>query len=88
MLDRLFAFAMEFILWWHEAGVVFYGRSGPERDDGLRLLAADAVRVVGGWRRARDILRQAPRLNLEAERATRSRIQRGIVLRGGSNGEA
>lgn len=64
--------AVELLVWWSEAGRVFYGRGARDEDDGLRGMVNDAVRALGGWREARRLLdakngrtgpRVAPRLH-------------------------
>ncbi len=51
--DRAAIFAVEFFVWWEEAGRTFYRHD----DDGLKAFAHDAVQVLGGWRHARRVLR-------------------------------
>jgi hypothetical protein len=55
--ERAAVFVAEFLIWWHEAGRMFYSPRCRQRDDGLTLFAQDAVRVLGGWRAARRLLR-------------------------------
>lgn len=84
----LWVFAFEFLTWWHECGDTFYGKRAGDGgvapsgatfqfDEGLRGVALDAVRVLGGWRVARQLLRLA---NVEA-RQDRPRATRAIRIR-------
>lgn len=52
--DRAAIFAAEFFVWWEQAGRVYYTYTD---DDGLKSFAHDAVKVLGGWRAARRLLR-------------------------------
>lgn len=52
---RAAIFVAEFIVWWFQAGRVFYRGN----DDGLEEFARDAVDSAGGWRAARRIIRSA-----------------------------
>lgn len=54
---RAAVFVAEFIVWWHQAGCVYYKGT----DDGLESFARDAVSSAGGWRAAREIIRSAER---------------------------
>jgi len=51
--DRAAVFVVEFLLWWHQSGRVFYHGA----DEGLELFAQDAVTSVGGWANAKRVLR-------------------------------
>jgi hypothetical protein len=65
--DRAAIFALEFLVWWHQAGRQYYG-SG--EDDGIKAFARDAVLAVGGWRQARRLLREldvSTRILIEAK---------------------
>ena len=52
-------FVAEFIVWWHEAGQMYYGWNATEQDEGLIEFAQDAVCAFGGWRAARRALQPA-----------------------------
>lgn len=55
--DRAAVFVVEFLVWWHQSGRVFYRGA----DEGLELFAQDAVTSVGGWANARRVLRSEQR---------------------------
>lgn len=87
----LWAFAYEFLIWWHQAGEVFYGKragfggTSPsgctyQYDEGLRGMAVEAVTVLGGWRIARALIKAQDRI-AEAAQQDRPRPGRGIHLR-------
>lgn len=52
--DRAAAFAAEFFVWWMQAGRTYYAFHD---DSGLKTFARESVRVLGGWRSARRLLR-------------------------------
>jgi hypothetical protein len=51
------AFAVEFLVWWHQAGRCYYGWGARKEDAGLIALVNDAVTAVGGWQAARRVIR-------------------------------
>lgn len=79
----LWALAFEMLVWWHEAGRHFYACEGPERDDGLRGLVADAVRALGGWRAARQwlVLANVKSLGDYVRRTRAARPPRALRIR-------
>lgn len=88
----LFAFAFDFLVWWHEAGDRFYGkRAGDgsisvggctyQYDEGLRSVAVNAVAVLGGWRMARTLLRIAGAHATEFDGHPAARHAREVYLR-------
>lgn len=88
--DALWAFAFDFLGWWHEAGRTYYGRGCVHEDDGLRHAACDAVLVLGGWRVARALLRTLasgalyrPQRGFDpkADLSRREGLVRGIIVR-------
>lgn len=51
--ERAAIFVVEFLVWWYQAGHVYYRGS----DDGLETFARESVKAVGGLGAARRILR-------------------------------
>ena len=68
--DHAAIFAVEFLVWWHQAGRLYYGQG---EDDGIKAFAKEAVLAVGGWRQARRLLRNTDittRILIEAKGVT------------------
>ena len=57
--DRAAIFAAEFLVWWEQAGRVYYSRRAGQSDEGLRGFADEAVRILGGWKAARRTIKSA-----------------------------
>lgn len=51
--DRAVILAAELVVWWRQAGRIYYGRDRVDHDAGLRSFVNDAVETLGGWRAAR-----------------------------------
>jgi hypothetical protein len=69
--DRAAIFAVEFLVWWHQAGRLYYGQG---EDDGIKAFAKEAVLAVGGWRQARRLVR-------DLDNTTRILIEaKGVLL--------
>ena len=52
--DRAAIFAVEFFVWWTQAGRHFYKGT----DDGREAFARESVEALGGWRCARRVLKR------------------------------
>lgn len=55
--EALWIFAVEIVVWWHEAGQYFYASGRAQEDDGLAGIAADAVHLIGGEAVAREVVK-------------------------------
>jgi hypothetical protein len=49
----------ELVVWWFQAGRVYYSRRASQADEGLRLFVVSAVEALGGWKAARRTLASA-----------------------------